>query len=63
MCPQADNGEDNGRSTLSTMAAGDVSQTTPPQIMHVLYCVVLHKLHMCNLDSCKNLTCYVVCND
>ena len=27
---------------LSTMAAGNVSQTTPVQIMHVSCCVVIH---------------------
>ena len=31
---------------LSAMAAGEASQITPVQIMHVLYCVVPHKLHV-----------------
>ena len=32
------------QSTLSNMAAGDASQTTPVKIMHVLCCVVFTKL-------------------
>ena len=38
---------------LSPLAAGDASQTTPVQTMHVLCCVVLHKLSLCNFDSCS----------
>ena len=43
------------------MAAGDASQTTPVQTTHILCCVVLQKLSVCNFDSCKDLTCFMVC--
>ena len=35
------------QSMLSVMAAGDASQTTPVQIMHIFLCgIVVHKLGM-----------------
>ena len=44
------------------MAAGDASHRTPVQSMHVLCCVILHKLIAVFIfDSCKSLTCYMVC--
>ena len=49
------------QSTLRAMAADDASQTTPVQLSMFSYCVVLHKLHMCNFDSHKYLNCYMVC--
>ena len=51
------------QSTVSTMAAGDASQATSVQNTHVFNscCVVLHRLHVGNFDSCKSLTCYMVC--
>ena len=48
-------------STLSTMAAGDASQTTPVQITIFLHCVFLHKLGLYKFDSCKSLTCCMAC--
>ena len=49
------------QSMLNAMAAGDASQTAPVQFMHVFTCfrVVLHKLSMCNFDSCKCLTSHM----
>ena len=43
------------QSTLSNMAAGDASQTTPVKIMHVLCCVVFTKLSNAILISIKVL--------
>ena len=45
------------------MAAGDVSQTTPVQNIHAFYWDVLNKLSMCNFDSSKIFTCYMLCID
>ena len=45
--------------TPSAMAAADASQTTPVLIMHVfMLCCFTQK---CNFDSCRSLTCYMVC--
>ena len=41
---------------LSAMVAGEANQTIPVQITHVFCCIVVHKLSMCNFDSCKCLT-------
>ena len=50
------------RSTLSTMAyAVMLVRLHQYKIRMFLCCVVLHKLSMCNFDSCKSLTCYTVC--
>ena len=43
---------------LSSIAAGNTSQTTSVQIMHS---IPLNKLSMCNFDFCKSITCYMVC--
>ena len=45
------------RLALSTMEADNVSQYKLHMLLH---CVVLHKLDMCNFDSCKSLTCYKI---
>ena len=42
------------------MAAGDVNQTTPVQNIHAF---LLNKLSMCNFDSSKIFTCYMLCID
>ena len=50
------------QSTLSAMAAGDASQTTPVQII-ACFCVVLfytNCAHMCNFDSCRVFLLYGV---
>ena len=50
------------QSTLSTMAAVDASQTTPEQIMHVfVLCCSTQIVGVYSFDSCKCLTCYMVC--
>ena len=43
------------QSTLSNMAAGDASQSTPVKIMHVLCCVILTKLSCAILIPIKVL--------
>ena len=52
------------QSTLSTiiMAAVDASQITPEQIMHVfVLCCSIQIVGVYSFDSCKSLTCYMVC--
>ena len=45
------------RLTLSTKAADDVSQYKLHMLLH---CVVLHKFNICNFDSFKSFTCYIM---
>ena len=48
------------QNALSAMTAGDASQY---KLRMLSCCVVLHKLSMCNFDSCKSLTCYMSCTN
>ena len=52
-------------SPLGAMAAGDASQTTPVKIMQVFMCCIAlfytNYAYVCNFNSCKNFTCYMVC--
>ena len=48
-------------SMLRAMAAGDPSQTTPVQIAHVFVLCCFKQIVLCNFDSCKSCTDYMVC--
>ena len=48
-------------SMLRATAADDPSQTTTVKIMHVFVLCCFKQTVLCNFDSCKSLTGYMVC--